>query len=150
MFITSTAQGVIRTRECVTMLHGPNQCYTVLQAEGITRCHVLFVATNERRAEGNEGAVAFLQDNNNASNKVSSNNLRNFIHFAQNFLSFEFLSFNFWVFNFWAFSFLDSGDSRDSGDSATAFKFGFRWMDSVGPQHLNSDSGEWIQLGHSI
>ena len=100
MFITSTAQGVIRTRECITMLHGPNECYTVLQAEGITRCYALFVATNERRAEGNEGAVAFLQDNNNASNKVSSNNLRKFIHFAQNFLSFEFLSFNFLVFNF--------------------------------------------------
>ena len=88
MFITSTAQGVIRTRECVTMLHEPNECYTVLQAEGITGCYALFVATNERRAEGNEGAVAFLQDNNNASNKVSSNNLRKFIHFTLNFLSF--------------------------------------------------------------
>ena len=72
IFITSTAQGVIRTRECITMLHGPNECYTVLQAEGITRCYALFVATNERRAEGNEGAVAFLQDNNNASNKAQT------------------------------------------------------------------------------
>ena len=80
MFITSTAQGVIRTRECVTMLHGPNECYTVLQAECITRCYALFV--NERRAEGNEGAVAFPQDNNNASNKISSNKFRKYIHFA--------------------------------------------------------------------
>ena len=59
-------------------------------AEGITMCYVLFVATNERRAEGNEGAVVFPQDNNNASNKVNSNNLRKFIHFAQNFWSFAF------------------------------------------------------------
>ena len=28
MFITSTAQGVIRTRECITMLHKPDECYT--------------------------------------------------------------------------------------------------------------------------
>ena len=82
------------------MLHEPNECYTVLQAEGITGCYALFVATNERRAEGNEGAVAFLQNNNNASNKVSSNNLRKFIHFAQNFFSFEFLNFNLLILNF--------------------------------------------------
>ena len=132
--------------QCYTDETSVTQYYKQKVLQGVMHC----LSTNDRRAEGNEGAVAFLQNNNNASNKVSSNNLRKFIHFAQNFLSFEFLSFNFLVFNFWAFSFLDSGDSRDSGDSATAFKFGFRWMDSVGPQHLNSDSGEWIQLGHSI
>jgi len=98
MFITSTAQGGI-TRECVTMLHGQTSV-TQYYKQKILQCDMHCLSTNERRAEGNEGAVAFLQDNNNASNKVSSNNLRKFIHFAQNFLSFEFLSFNFLVFNF--------------------------------------------------
>ena len=53
-------------------------CYKQKVLQGVMHC----LSTNERRAEGNEGAVAFPQDNNNASNKVSSNNFRKYIHFA--------------------------------------------------------------------
>ena len=54
MFITSTAQGVIRTRECITMLHKPDECYTrqskrysVLQ--GIAKCYKQRVLQSVRR-----------------------------------------------------------------------------------------------------